>query len=97
MDKKLKRVIQLPKSRGERVPRSKHVVDFEKKYGTKITNDSFISKNLLKREGIELVLSKATRAYYTSNQGWARARLASVLLGRTARTVDQDIWNKYKV
>jgi len=84
--------------------RSKHVVDFEKKYGTKITNDSFISKNLLKREGIKQVLSKGRGAYYsagsrpnTSSQAWARARLASVLLGRKARVVDKNIWNKYKV
>ena len=84
--------------------RSKHTVDFEKKYGTKITDDAFISKNLLKREGIKQVLSKGRGAYYsagsrpnTSAAAWARARLASVLLGRKARQVDKEIWEKYKV
>lgn len=84
--------------------RSGHVVAFEKKYGTKITNDSFISKNILKREGIRQVLSKGRGAYYsagsrpnTNSAAWARARLASVLLGRKARQVDKAIWEKYKV
>jgi len=84
--------------------RSGHVVAFEKKYGTKITDDAFISKNLLKREGIKQVLSKGRGAYYsagsrpnTSSAAWARARLASVLLGRKARQVDKAIWEKYKV
>ena len=84
--------------------RSGHVVAFEKKYGTKITNDSFISKNILKREGIRQVLTKGRGAYYsagsrpnTNSAAWARARLASVLLGRKARQVDKAIWEKYKV
>ena len=84
--------------------RSKHVVAFEKKYGKKITDDAFISKNLLKREGIRQILSKGRGAYYsagsrpnTSAAAWARARLASALLGRNAAKVDRAILTKYKV
>ena len=83
--------------------RSSHVKDFEKKYGEKITNDSFISKNIISKTGIEQILDKGRGAYYsagsrpnTTAESWARARLASVILGRGARKVDKDIWEKYK-
>jgi len=83
--------------------RSSHVVDFEKKYGEKITNDSFISKNIISKTGIDQILSKGRGAYYsagsrpnTTAEAWSRARLASVILGRGARKVDKDIWEKYK-
>ena len=83
--------------------RSSHVKDFEKKYGEKITNDSFISKNIISKTGIEQILDKGRGAYYsagsrpnTTAESWARARLASVILGRAARKVDKDIWEKYK-
>ena len=77
---------------------SGHIVAFEEKYGTKITNDSFISKNFLKKKGIHLILSKAKCSYYKKKSSpRARARLASVLLGGKARQVDKAIWEKYKV
>tara|TARA_A100001391_G_scaffold203934_1_gene197734 strand:- start:947 stop:1363 length:417 start_codon:yes stop_codon:yes gene_type:complete len=83
--------------------RSSHVIKFEKKYGKKITDDAFISKNLLSREGIKQVLAKGRGAYYSAGSrpnvsaaAWARARLASVLTGGKARAVDKEIWNKYK-
>jgi len=83
--------------------RSSHVIDFEKKYGEKITNDSFISKNIISKTGIDQILSKGRGAYYsagsrpnTTAEAWSRARLASVILGRGARKVDKDIWEKYK-
>ena len=63
-----------------------------------------ITKNLLKAEGLKQVLSKGRGAYYSSGsrpnvtaEQWARARLASVLLGGPARKVDKKIWDKYKI
>lgn len=83
--------------------RSSHVVAFEKKYGEKITNDSFISKNIISKTGIDKILAKGRGAYYSAGsrpnvtaEQWARARLASVILGKGARKVDQEIWDKYK-
>ena len=83
--------------------RSKYVVDFENKYGTKITDDDFINKNIIKRKGIDLILDKGIGAYYSSgsrpNQtpfSWSRARLASVIMGGVARKIDKKIWEKYK-
>jgi hypothetical protein len=83
--------------------RSSHVVSFEKKYGTKITDDTFISKNIISKTGIDKILAKGMAAYYTSGsrpnvskEQWARARLASVIMGGKARDVDKDIWEKYK-
>tara|TARA_R100000654_G_scaffold74964_1_gene110707 strand:+ start:1147 stop:1533 length:387 start_codon:yes stop_codon:yes gene_type:complete len=83
--------------------RSSHVVKFEKKYNTKITNDSFISKNIISKTGIDKILSKGRGAYKsagsrpnTTMEQWARARLASVIMGGKARQVDKAIWDKYK-
>lgn len=83
--------------------RSSHVVKFEKKYGTKITNDSYISKNIISQTGINKILSKGRGAYVnsasrpnTTATQWARARLASVIVGGKARQVDKAIWDKYK-
>ena len=83
--------------------RSSYVVSFEKKYGEKITNDSFISKNIISKTGIDQILSKGRGAYYsagsrpnTTAESWGRARLASVIVGGPARKVDQKIWDKYK-
>jgi hypothetical protein len=84
--------------------RSSFVVRFEKKYGTKITDDKYISKNLLKMAGIKEILSKGRGAYYSAGsrpnvtaEQWARARLASVLVGGAARRVDKKIYDKYKI
>lgn len=83
--------------------RSSYVVSFEKKYGEKITNDSFISKNIISKTGIDEILSKGRGAYYSSGsrpnttaESWARARLASVIVNGPARKVDDAIWKKYK-
>lgn len=83
--------------------RSQYVIKFEKKYGEKITNDSFISKNIISKTGIDKILDKGMGAYYSSGsrpnqtkESWARARLASVIVGGPARKVDKDIWQKYK-
>lgn len=85
--------------------RSSYVVRFQKKYGVPITNDTYISKNIISKTGINKILSKGRGAYYNPSGGsrpnvtaeqWARSRLASVILGGGARKVDIDIWNKYK-
>ena len=92
-----------PKVDSFKSKRSSWAVKFEKKYGEKITNDAFISKNIISKTGINKILDKGRGAYYSSgsrpNQtadSWARARLASVIMGGAARKVDQNIWSKYK-
>ena len=93
-----------PKVESVKSKRSSHVVKFEKKYNKKITDKKWINDNLLKSKGQEEILKKGRGAYYSSgsrpNQtpsSWAYARLASVLMGGKARSVDKDIYNKYKV
>jgi len=93
-----------PKLKNVETKRSRHVIKFEKKYGVKITDDAWISKNLLKREGIKQILSKGRGAYYSAGSRpnvsatqWARARLASALTGGKAKNVDKAILDKYKV
>lgn len=85
------------------VKRSSLVVRFQKKYGVPITNDSYISKNIISQTGINKILSKGRGAYFSSGsrpnvsaEQWARSRLAGVILNSPARKVDIDIWNKYK-
>ena len=77
---------------------------FEKRYGTKITDDAFIHKNLLRPAGVKQILAKGAGAYYSSgsrpNQtvaSWSRARLASALTGGGASKTDKAILEKYKV
>lgn len=83
--------------------RSSHVVAFEKKYGTKISDKEFISKNIISKTGIDKIMDKGMAAYYSSGsrpnvskEQWAFARLASVIMGGPARKVDQKIWDEYK-
>lgn len=92
-----------PKVDSFKSKRSSWVVKFEKKYGEKITNDAYISKNIISKTGINKILDKGRGAYYSSGsrpnqtaESWARARLASVIMGGAARKVDKDIWEKYK-
>jgi hypothetical protein len=92
-----------PKVDSFKSKRSSWAVKFEKKYGEKITNDAFISKNIISKTGINKILDKGRGAYYSSGsrpnqtaESWARARLASVIMGGAARKVDKDIWEKYK-
>ena len=84
--------------------RSSHVVAFEKKYNKKITDDNFISKNIISQKGIDEILAKGRGAYYSAGSRpnvsatqWARARLASVIMNGPARKVDIKIWNEYKI
>ena len=92
-----------PKVKSFKSKRSSHVVKFEKKYGTKISDFKFISKNIIKQKGIDEIMKKGRAAYYTGSRpnqtptSWALARLASVIMNGKARQVDLDIWNKYKI
>tara|TARA_R110002020_G_scaffold452497_1_gene666893 strand:- start:470 stop:847 length:378 start_codon:yes stop_codon:yes gene_type:complete len=101
--KSIKDKTERPKVKSFTSKRSSHTVAFEKKYGTKITDDTFISKNIISKAGIDQILKKGVGAYYGSgsrpNQtpgSWSRARLASVIMGGPARKVDSKIWNEYK-
>ena len=87
-----------------RTRRSPWVKKFEAKYGKKITNDTFIDKNIITRAGIAKILDKGRGAYYSSGsrpnqtaESWARARLAAVIMGSPgARRVDAKIWERFK-
>jgi len=92
-----------PKVDSFKSKRSSHVIKFEKKYGTKITDRAFIYKNIISKTGVDKILAKGVAAYYSSgsrpNQtpaSWSNARLASVIMGGAARKVDKAIWEKYK-
>lgn len=93
-----------PKLKSYKSKRSNHAVNFENKYKTKITDLNFVKKNIIRKEGIDKILSKGRGAYYSSgsrpNQtpdSWAYSRLASVIMNGKARKVDKDIWNEYKI
>ena len=101
--KSIKDKTDRPKVKSFTSKRSSHTVAFEKKYGTKITDDTFITKNIISKAGMDQILKKGVGAYYSSgsrpNQtpgSWSRARLASVIMGGKARQVDSKIWNEYK-
>ena len=92
-----------PKVESFKSQRSSYVKQFEKKFGTKITNDEFIHKNIITRTGIKKILDKGMAAYYNTGsrpnqtaQSWSRARLASVIVGGPSRRIDKAIWEKYK-
>ena len=88
-----------PKVKSFTSKRSSWAEKFEKKYGTKISNTSFISKNIISKTGIDKILDKGRGAYYSAgsrpnqtSESWARARLASVIMGGPARKIDIKIW-----
>jgi hypothetical protein len=102
--KSIKEKTDRPKLKSAKTKRSVHVIKFEKRYGKKITDDAWISKNLLSRTGIKQIIKKGVAAYYnagsrpnTTPSQWARARLASALTGGGAAKVDKAILDKYKV
>lgn len=82
--------------------RSKWVQQFEKKYGKKITNRTFIDKHFITKTGIQKILDKGMGAYYSqgsrpnqTKESWSYARLASVLLFGPSFRVDKNIALKY--
>lgn len=93
-----------PKVSSYKSKRSSWVEQFEKKYNKKITDKSFINKNIISNEGQNQIISKGKGAYYNTgsrpNQtafSWSYARLASVIMNGPARKVDNKIWIQYKV
>jgi hypothetical protein len=99
----IKRQERRPKVDSFQSKRSPLVKSFEDKYGYKINQLDKIDKQIIKRAGIDKILSKGKGAYYSSgsrpNQtadSWALARLAGVIMGSPARKVDQKIWDEYK-
>lgn len=93
-----------PKVKGFESKRSSWVKKFEEKYGTKITDKEFITKNIISETGREKIINKGKGAFFSSgsrpNQtpfSWGLSRLASVIMGGNARKVDKDIWEKYRI
>lgn len=102
--KSIKEKKDRPKVESFKSKRSGWVEKFENKYKTKISDYKFISKNIIKKEGINKILDKGRGAYYSSGsrpnqtaESWARARLASVIMNGPARKVDSKIWAEYKI
>ena len=85
--------------------KSRHVVDFEKKYCVNITHLPKVAKaTSVPVNALKEVLKKGRGAYYSSgsrpnqsSHSWAYARLGSVLLKRNAYKIDKHILDKYKV
>ena len=83
--------------------KSKHIINFEKKYNKKITDKKWINDNILTYKGQKLIMDKGYGAYFSGGsrpnqtpQSWALSRLASVITGGGARKVDKKIWDKFK-
>jgi len=80
--------------------RSRHVEEFEEKYGFSIMDDNKLNKYFPDTD-IDTILSKGRAAYASGSrpnvsgrsgpEQWARARLASVLTGGKALAVDKDL------
>lgn len=64
--KSIKEGKERPKVDSFKSKRSSWAVKFEKKFGEKITNDAFISKNIISKTGIDKILSKGRGAYYSA-------------------------------
>ena len=83
--------------------KSKHIVDFKKKYGYEINELTKVYKNIISKRGVDMIIAKGVKAYANggskimTKREWSFARLASVILGRGARAVDADIWSRYKI
>ena len=93
-----------PKLESFKSKKSGWVEKFEKKYNKKITDKSWINKNIIKSKGQDEIMSKGKGAFYSSgsrpNQtsfSWAYGRLASVIMNGKARNIDKKIWEKYKI
>ena len=99
--KSIKEQKSRPKLKSFKSKPSSFTERFKKKYGAK--DIKWISKNIIKMEGINQIKKKGIAAYYNSgsrpNQtpsSWWKARLYSVILGGPARRIDKKIWDKYK-
>ena len=100
--KSIKEGTKRPKLKSFKSKPSTFTEKFKKKYGNKSID--WISKNIIKKKGIELIKKKGIGAYYSSgsrpNQtpaSWWKARLYSVIMNGPARKVDKKIWDQYKI
>lgn len=98
----IKRGVDRPIFKSKKKVRSKWVKQFEKKYKTNISDYAFIHRHIMTRKGIDKVLKKGRGAYYSSgsrpNQtstSWAKARLASVIMGGPALKYDSKIAKRH--
>ena len=78
-------------------PRSNHAAKFERQYGLSVTNLPKVKK-LFPDTDVSEILARGRAAYSSSGSrpnvssfAWAFARLASVLTGGKALTVDKDL------
>lgn len=86
-----------PRVSGATPPRSKHAVNFEKRFGFSVSDTARVKREFPGVD-VEKILSKGRAAYgssgsrpNTSMEAWARARLASALTGGKAAIVDKDL------
>lgn len=85
--------------------KSRHVVDFEKKYGVMINDLKAVEKATGVPVGaLKKIIKKGMGAYYSGgsrpNQtahSWAYARLGSVLLKRNSYKIDKHVLDEYGV
>jgi hypothetical protein len=83
-----------------KIRRSRYSDEFEKRYGFKVSEDDKIKKYFPDTD-VKTILSKGRAAYASGSrpsvvgssgpERWARARLASVLVGGKALAVDKDL------
>ena len=97
--------IPRPKLASFESKKSRHVVDFERRYNTKITDLKAVARVTGVPVGaLEKIIKKGMGAYYSGgsrpNQtahSWAYARLGSVLLKRNSYKIDKHVLDEYKV
>ena len=96
--------IPRPKLASFESKKSRHVVDFERRYNTKITDLKAVARVTgVPVPALEKIIKKGMGAYYSGgsrpNQtahSWAYARLGSVLLKRNSYKIDKHVLDKYK-
>lgn len=97
--------IPRPKLSSFKSKKSRHVVDFERRYNTKITDLKAVAKVTgVPVPALKKIIKKGMGAYYSGgsrpNQtahSWAYARLGSVLLKRNSYKVDKHVLDYYGV
>lgn len=97
--------IPRPKLSSFESKKSRHVVDFERRYNTKITDLKAVARVTgVPVPALEKIIKKGMGAYYSGgsrpNQtahSWAYARLGSVLLKRNSYKIDKHVLDEYKV
>jgi len=97
--------IPRPQLKSFKSKKSRHVVDFERKYNIKINDLKAVAKATgVPVPALKKIIKKGMGAYYSGgsrpNQtahSWAYARLGSVLLKRNSYKVDKHVLDEYNV